>query len=696
MRRKFIQAFFCSALSFVLLAGPAAARAPGEKAKEAEAKQADAERAAAKDWRHAPDEAIQRWREMRFGIFIHWGPGCLTGKELSWARKRGQVPAAEYDNLYKQFNPTKFDADEWADIAAGAGAKYLVFTAKHHDGFVNFDSKVTDYKITSAQSPFGRDIVSELAEACGKKEITFGVYYSQRDWHSPHFMTDTHHLLIKEIHAQLKELCTNYGKVGIVWFDAKGPFYPKHWDSKNLFKLIREHQPDVVINDRCGLAGDFKTVEYHVGPFNRRRPWETCMQLGTQWSFKPEDNIKPLKECVHALVRCAGGDGNFLLNVGPMPDGRIEPRQAERLREIGAWLEKHGQAIYGTRGGPFKPGKWGASTCKGDKIYLFVLARPEDGVLKLPQVGKDITGALALTGGPITVIQDDERITVKLAANDREEIAEVIELTVEGKAFDISPVDVETRAAGEPNFRNLGLKSNQSSRRGHGSAKHLIGPVCIYDIFVSDKTSSWSEEEKAEVRRRMRAAVDFLKGQSAKYEVSVKFVQDTVEVPGYTKNIPRNPFAGATWTEEVFRLASGQNGNALAKSLKRKHEVKHVVFMIHVNKASTSYNISYYANVHSLYAAERSVMFYRYGNNRPTAAASYAHEILHMFGAGELYFPFDKDERRKRIAGRIWPNEIMHIVDYDIGKLEIGEYTAYRIGWLEKLDPEYRAFEDRG
>jgi len=397
--------------------------------------------AAGADWRHAPKEAVDRWREMRFGIFIHWGPGSLTGKELSWARKHGQVPAAEYDNLYKKFNPTKFDADEWAGIIADAGAKYTVFTVKHHDGFVNYDTKHTDYKITSPASPFRRDIVRELSDACGKRKLMFGIYYSQRDWHSPDFMAGNYGAVGRVMAAQFEELCTKYGPIGEVWFDATA-FSAKQWNAPSLFALIRKHQPNVLINDRCGLPGDFATPERRVGGFQRNRPWESCIQLGTQWSWKPDDNIKSLKDCLHALIRCAGGDGNLLLNVGPMPDGRIEPRQADRLREIGRWLKKYGHAIYGTRGGPFKPGQWGASTCKENKIYLFIMNWPEKGPLKLPAMSRQISGAALLTLGKASVAQTDGVVTVDVPAEHRSEIATVIELTVDGKAFDIRPADV--------------------------------------------------------------------------------------------------------------------------------------------------------------------------------------------------------------------------------------------------------------
>ena len=691
MRRESVRLLCCALITVVL---SCRADKPGGRAG-ALADTGSPEAAVPKDWRSAPSEAVDRWRGMRFGIFIHWGPGSLTGKELSWARKHKQVPEAEYDNLYKKFNPTKFDAGEWAKIIADAGAKYMVFTAKHHDGFVNYDTKLTDYKITSSGSPFRRDIVRELSAACRKRQLMFGIYYSQRDWHSPDFMGGNYGAVARMIHAQLEELCTKYGPIGEIWFDATA-FGARHWDSKNLFKLIRKHQPQVLINDRCGLPGDFSTPERRVGGFDRRRPWESCIQLGTQWSWKPDDNIKSLKDCLHALIMCAGGDGNLLLNVGPMPDGRIEPRQAERLGEIGAWLKKHGEAIYGTRGGPFKPGQWGASTCKGDKIYLFVVSWPKPGALALPAIGNKITGARLLTGGTVTVKQSGEGIIIDAPLKDRQDIATVVELTVDGKAVDIPPVNLRPPVPAPSAFGDKGLKSNHASRRDRGSAKTLSGSVCLYSIFVSDKASSWSENEKAEVQGRMEAAAGFLVAQAGRYGVSVKFVQVTAGDVNFPKGAPTDVFANPAWTEEVLKLATGKSGSQFAGFLKEKHNVQHAGLFLHVNKAATSYNLSYYANVDPTYAAERAVMYTRYADMQPTAAASYAHEILHIFGAGELYFPFDKDEKRAEMAKRLWPNEIMYMVDYKIRKLTVGPYTAYRVGWVEQLKPEYQVFEDDG
>ena len=397
----------------------------------------------AKDYLNAGEKDIQAWREMKFGLFVHWGPVSLKGTEIGWSRGgerrgrtgKGSIPAEIYDNLHKQFNPVKFNADEWIQVAKDAGMKYLVFTSKHHDGFSMFDSKVTDYKISN--SPFKRDVVKELADACHKSGLKLGYYYSPVDWYHPDYRTENHARYIEFMHAQLREICSNYGKIDIIWFDSLGGS-AKDWDSENLFKMIRELQPHVIINNRAGLAGDHDTPEQRIGKFQNDRPWETCMTICRQWAWKPDDQMKSLKQCIQTLVKTVGGDGNLLFNVGPMPDGRIEPRQVERLREMGQWLGKYGETIYARRGGPFKPGPWGASTHWCNIIYVHILNWPGD-TLRLPPIPKEITESSILTGGTVKVKQTDEAIEISVPTEHRHEIDTIIKLRVQGPASEIPP-----------------------------------------------------------------------------------------------------------------------------------------------------------------------------------------------------------------------------------------------------------------
>ncbi|UCG50226.1 MAG: alpha-L-fucosidase [Phycisphaerales bacterium] len=391
----------------------------------------------------AGERDVQRWRQMKFGLFIHWGPVSLKGTEIGWSRGgerrgrsgRGSIPAEEYDNLYKRFDPVKFNADEWIQLAKDAGMKYLVFTSKHHDGFSMFDSKLTEYKITN--SPFKRDVVKELADACHKAGIKLGYYYSPVDWYHPDYRTANHARYIEFLHGQLREICSNYGRIDIVWFDGLGGS-AKDWDSERLFKMIRGLQPHVIINNRAGLPADHDTPEQRIGKFQNDRPWETCMTICRQWAWKPNDQMKSLKQCIDTLVRVVGGDGNLLFNVGPMPDGRIEPRQVERLREMGAWLEEYGKSIYGTRGGPFMPGAWGASTHYCNVVYVHVLKWPGE-TLRLPPITKKITESRVLTGGQVKVTQTDEGIEVSVPQADRQELDTIIALRVLGPAGEIPP-----------------------------------------------------------------------------------------------------------------------------------------------------------------------------------------------------------------------------------------------------------------
>ncbi|HOH35556.1 MAG TPA: alpha-L-fucosidase [Candidatus Hydrogenedentes bacterium] len=391
------------------------------------------------------------WREARFGLFIHWGPVSLKGTEIGWSRGgerrgtggTGDIPLEVYDNLYREFNPVEFDAREWVQIALNAGMKYLVFTSKHHDGFCMFDSALTEYKITN--SPFQRDVVRELADACHEAGLKVGWYYSPPDWHHPDYRTANHARYIEYLHGQLRELCTNYGKIDILWFDGLGGT-AEDWDAEKLVTMIRELQPGIVINDRAGLPEDHATPEQRVGAFNRNRRWETCMTICNQWAWKPDDTMKTLDKCIDVLVRTAGGDGNLLFNVGPMPDGRIEPRQVDRLAEMGAWLGQFGETIYGTRGGPYMPSAWGASTCKNSRVYLHVLDwnQVKDGRIELPPLPRAIIRHELLTGGAVKLENTPEALILHFDASARVEPDTILALEVEGNAEDLSPIPLPT------------------------------------------------------------------------------------------------------------------------------------------------------------------------------------------------------------------------------------------------------------
>ena len=242
-------------------------------------------------------------------------------------------------------------------------------------------------------------------------------------------------------------------------------------------------------------------------------------------------------------------------------------------------------------------------------------------------------------------------------------------------------------------------KTNQSSKRNNGSASKLIGSCYLLNIYLKDKISSWSFKEKTRVTENLALAVNFLENNAKKYNIGLRIIQENfgyendIQYPGV---IPVNMFENPQWTDDIFELIDYCNGNDAVEHIKKEFKVNQVVIIFHINKKGTSYNLTYSEGINPIYYAERVVMFYKYENEVPTYAASYAHEILHSFGAGELYFPYDSSEERREIAKRYFPNDVMFRVDYKINNLTIGEYTAYRIGWLQVLNQNYQVFEDDG
>ena len=394
----------------------------------------------------ARPEAVKRWRDLRFGMFIHWGPVSLTGTEIGWSRGQ-QIPVEEYDRLYTRFDPKKFNADEWVAIAKSAGMKYIVLTTKHHDGFCLWDTKETDYNIMN--TPFARDVTKELSDACRRAGLAFGAYYSTCDWHHPDFPLTSpggktprakHDLdrYTDYMKAQVWELLTRYGPLLCLWHDV-----PQQFDVRRgagVINMERAIQPDILVNNRTRHPGDFDTPEQRIGKFQLDRPWETCMTICRQWAWKPGDAMKPLDTCVHALLRTVGGDGNFLFNVGPQPDGLIEPRQAARLKEMGDWVARHADAIYGTRGGPWKPSSRMASTRRGDKIYLHFLKKPHEPV-SLQGLPLAVTAARTLgDGAAVRTSGGKGALTIHVQDCAWDGIATVVELTVAGDALSVDPL----------------------------------------------------------------------------------------------------------------------------------------------------------------------------------------------------------------------------------------------------------------
>ena len=453
---------------------------------------------------NAGEEAIEAWRDLKFGLFVHWGPVSLKGTEIGWSRGR-EVPIDEYDRLYQRFDPVRFDAEAWVKAAKAAGMKYLVITSKHHDGFCLWPSEYTDYHI--GNTPFERDVLKELSKACKRHGLWFCTYYSICDWRHPDYplgspggKTEKPNPNMPRYYAYLKnqtrEIIENYGPLGIMWFDGE---WEKPWTREygnELYSYLKGIQPDLIINNRVSKgrhgmagttrqshlnAGDYDTPEQRIGAFQADRPWETCMTICRQWAWKPDDRMKSLKECIQTLVRVVGGDGNLLFNVGPMPDGRIEPRQVDRLREMGDWLDRYGQSIYGTRGGPIKTASWLASTYKDNTVYLHILDWPQDTVV-LPALPRRILDASLLTGGTVSVQQTSEGLEIVVPPESRKEIDTIIALELDGPAGTIEPLDLPSTslAAGKKATASSVYQGNQN----HNAAK----------AFDDDPATRWATD----------------------------------------------------------------------------------------------------------------------------------------------------------------------------------------------------------
>jgi alpha-L-fucosidase len=435
----------------------------------------------------ATPEAVEVWKDMRFGMFLCWGPVSLTGKEIGWSRRspdygmeRGfrcagrpqenTTPTEEYDSLYKRWQPDAFDAEQWVATAKAAGMRYMIFLVKHHDGFCLYDTQLTDYRSTGPESAWKVDVMRDVADACHKHDLKLIIYYSQPDWHHPDYLGEHHERYVTYLHGQIRELLTGYGRIDGLWFDnlrGVGPETAKLWDAEALFTMARSLQPHLIINNRCGLPGDFDTPEQRIGHFQADRPWESCCTLGTQWSWKPDDQIKSLEECIHMLVGCAIGDGNLALNTNPMPDGRIEPRQAARFREIGQWMSRYGESIYGTRGGPFlaphglrggwrtregfslRTGRWwGGSTHRENVAYLHILRWPDD-ALRLPDIQRKIIDWSLLTGGEADVRREDDEWLVTVPPEHRDPLDTIVKLEFDGSLDGIEPVGTGPPSLGQ-------------------------------------------------------------------------------------------------------------------------------------------------------------------------------------------------------------------------------------------------------
>ncbi len=397
-------------------------------------------------------KAREWFQDAKFGMFIHWGVYSILG-DGEWVMNNQKIDKQSYQKLPAFFNPIGYNPSEWVALAKAAGMKYITLTSKHHDGFAMWDSKLTDWDIVD-RTPYGKDIIKMLADECRKQGIKLFFYHSQLDWYQEDYYPRGNtgstagrpekgdwYKYLDYMDGQLTELLTNYGEIGGIWFDG-------HWDKKDAdwrldktYGLIHKLQPACLVGSNHHLATfpgeDFQMFEKDLPGqkttgFNPEQkpgelPYETCETMNNSWGFNLQDkNFKSTRNLIQYLVKTAGFNSNFLLNVGPMPDGRIQPEFINTLRELGAWMDKNGETIYGTRGGPVTPRSWGVTTQKGNKVFVHLL-NPEDNNLLIPDFGKKVKNiTFHGTGAKLKFKQDAFGIAISVPEVSLDEIDTIL------------------------------------------------------------------------------------------------------------------------------------------------------------------------------------------------------------------------------------------------------------------------------
>ena len=365
---------------------------------------------------YATEAEMQWYMDAKFGIFVHWGPALLETNVLSWGRNgdrpgagkpaKNGVPAEVYDNLYKKFNPVNFDADRWMKQVKEWGAEYIVFTAKHHDGFCFFDAQNTEYDIMN--TPYGKDICKQLADAAHENNVKMFWYYSQPDWTHPDNLRDDHYeKYLPYMKEHLETLFTDYGKIDGAFWDHLATKYWQ-WDSYHIYKQIKEWQPGILSNARNGFGwpledrGDYDTPEQSLGPIDHHRYWEACLTMTDKWLYSPEGPIKTYKGVLGMLIQVAGNGGNLLLNLGPDGKGEFVAEEVEEVQKVGEWMEKYGHTLKNTRRGIYMGGDYGASTQQEKTLYLHFLqqiSKDAEAVFEFPELPVKILSAEGITEG---------------------------------------------------------------------------------------------------------------------------------------------------------------------------------------------------------------------------------------------------------------------------------------------------------
>ncbi len=378
------------------------------------------------------------WHEAKFGMFIHWGLYSVVGRH-EWSMENEAIPVSEYEHYADQFKPTPNAAREWAKLAKLAGMKYMVMTTKHHEGFCQFDSKLTDY--TAVKRGPGRDLVAEFVEAARAEGMRVGFYYSLMDWHHPdgaRCATDeaARRRFVDYIHGQVRELCTNYGKLDVLWYDVAWPLDAKSWESEKMNAMVRRLQPDIILNNRSKINEDFDTPEQHIKA-SKGRAWESCMTMNDSWGYhKADDNWKSPRTIVRNVIKCAHDGGNYLLNIGPLPDGSV-PRDSVRiLSAVGRWMNVSGVSIYNAGVCQPRRSEYASYSRQGNTLYMHVHFWPGETVVIPGLIPKVLSAKVLASGQPIEFRQEKLRaIFSGLPATAPQELATtlVIELDAEPK-----------------------------------------------------------------------------------------------------------------------------------------------------------------------------------------------------------------------------------------------------------------------
>lgn len=413
-------------------------------------------------------DVIEWFKEVKFGMFIHWGVYALLGKG-EWIRTVDQIPEEEYQKLPPKFNPTKFDPNEWADLAKQAGCKYMVFTTKHHDGFCMWDTKTTDYKVTN--TPYGKDVLKMVDKAFEKKGLRAGHYFSVMDWHNPDYLPRLQweeeqrpadgadpKRFVKYMQAQIKEIVSGDYDPFVLWYDGGWMNAPTEYNAVETNAMVRKLNPDILINDRMFTKEDLTTPEQRIPPTGMKDAegnpllWEACITMtGHWWGYdKHEKQFKTSEYLIRMLVDIVSKGGNLLLNIGPKPDGTIQKEFVARLRDIGKWMDKYSEAIYGTTPSPFNLLPfYGRVTTKGDKLYVHVFDWPGDLTVRLPNLQNEVKRAYLLEPGKPALAseRDGADWLVKLPKKAPNKVASVLVVELEG-APQVQPLAIKADARG--------------------------------------------------------------------------------------------------------------------------------------------------------------------------------------------------------------------------------------------------------